>query len=90
MADLEALKQKYAPVISTIEEFQPYGASVEDVSLDGEQLHLKANVPSKVVLKPSERRLVANAPLTARFSTRKRTLTWGPWRTTSRALRWIC
>jgi len=44
MADLEALKQKYAPVINTIQEFQSLGASVEDVSLEGEQLHLKASV----------------------------------------------
>lgn len=49
MADLEQLKQKYAPVISTIESFGEYGAKVEAVDLAGEQLHIKASVPSKVV-----------------------------------------
>jgi nucleoid-associated protein YgaU len=49
MADLNQLKQKYAPVIETIEKFSGEGAAVEDVSLDGEQLHLKATVPSQVV-----------------------------------------
>jgi len=49
MADLEALKQKYAPVVATIEEFSDLGAKVEDESLDGEQLHFKASVPSQVV-----------------------------------------
>jgi len=49
MADLDQLKQKYAQVIETIEKFSDEGAAVEDVSLDGEQLHLKATVPSTVV-----------------------------------------
>ncbi|MBS1823112.1 MAG: LysM peptidoglycan-binding domain-containing protein [Acidobacteria bacterium] len=49
MADLDQLKQKYAGVISTIESFGEYGANVEAVELDGEQLHLKATVPSQVV-----------------------------------------
>ena len=49
MADLDQLKQKYAQVIETIEKFSNEGAAVEDVSLDGEQLHLKATVPSTVV-----------------------------------------
>jgi nucleoid-associated protein YgaU len=49
MADLNQLKQKYAPVISTIEAFSAEGAKVEDVSLDGDKLHLKASVPSPVV-----------------------------------------
>lgn len=49
MADLEQLKQKYAPVTSTIESFSEFGAKVESVDLAGEQLHLKATVPSKVV-----------------------------------------
>lgn len=49
MADLDQLKQKYAPVIETIEKFSDEGAKVEDVGLDGEQLHLKATVPSQVV-----------------------------------------
>lgn len=49
MADLEQLKKKYAPVVATIEAFSPLGAKVEDESLAGEQLHLKASVPSQVV-----------------------------------------
>ena len=49
MADLEQLKQKYAPVVSTIESFSAEGAKVEDQSLDGDKLHLKASVPSPVV-----------------------------------------
>jgi LysM repeat protein len=49
MADLDQLKQKYAPVIETIQRFAPYGATLDAVDLDGEQLHLKASVPSTVV-----------------------------------------
>ncbi len=49
MADLEQLKQKYALVLSTIESFSEFGAKVESVDLAGEQLHIKATVPSKVV-----------------------------------------
>lgn len=49
MADLEQLKQKYSPVISTINSFSEFGATVEAVDLAGEQLHIKATVPSKVV-----------------------------------------
>jgi len=49
MADLEQLKQKYGPVISTINSFSEFGAKVEAVDLAGEQLHIKATVPSKVV-----------------------------------------
>lgn len=49
MADLGQLKTKYAGVISTIESFSEYGAKVDDVELDGEQLLLKATVPSQVV-----------------------------------------
>jgi nucleoid-associated protein YgaU len=49
MADLEQLKQKYSGVISTIEGFSDLGATVEQVDLDGEKLHLKATVPSTVV-----------------------------------------
>jgi nucleoid-associated protein YgaU len=49
MADLEALKQKYAPVIETIEKFVPYGATLDAVDLAGEQLHIKGTVPSTVV-----------------------------------------
>jgi len=49
MADLEQLKQKYAPVIETIQKFAPYGATLDAVDLAGEQLHLKGAVPSTVV-----------------------------------------
>lgn len=49
MADLEQLKQKYNPVISTINSFAEFGAKVEAVDLAGEQLHIKATVPSKVI-----------------------------------------
>lgn len=49
MADLEQLKQKYSGVISTIDGFSDLGAKVEQVDLDGEKLHIKANVPSTVV-----------------------------------------
>jgi LysM repeat protein len=49
MADLEQLKQKYAPVLVTFQTFAPYGAKLEDVSLDGEQLLLKGEVPSQVI-----------------------------------------
>lgn len=49
MADLNQLKQKYAPVIETIESFSAEGAQVQDVSLDGDKLLLKATVPSQVV-----------------------------------------
>ena len=50
MADLDALKLKYAPVITTIQKFTPYGASLDAVDLAGEQIHIKGTVPSKVVL----------------------------------------
>jgi nucleoid-associated protein YgaU len=49
MADLDQLKQKYAPVIQTIESFGDLGAKVEAVDLDGEKLHLKGSVPSTVI-----------------------------------------
>jgi nucleoid-associated protein YgaU len=49
MADLNQLKQKYQPVIDTIQSFSAQGAKVDDVSLDGDKLHLKASVPSPVV-----------------------------------------
>lgn len=49
MANLDQLKQKYAPVIQTIQAFSDLGAAVETVSLDGEKLYLKATVPSQVV-----------------------------------------
>ena len=49
MADLESLKQKYAPVLKAFETFQPYGAKLDTVELAGEQLHVKGEVPSQVV-----------------------------------------
>ncbi len=49
MADLEQLKQKYSPVINTIQQFAPLGASVEEASLSGDKLLLKGSVPSTVV-----------------------------------------
>ena len=50
MADFQALQQKYAPVVDTIKEFEPYGAKFVGSELVGEQYHLVANVPSEVVL----------------------------------------
>jgi nucleoid-associated protein YgaU len=49
MADLDQLKQKYSPVIQTIEGFGDLGAKVDSVSLDGEKLYLKGSVPSEVI-----------------------------------------
>ena len=49
MANLDQLKQKYAPVIATIQSFAPFGAKVDAVDLAGEQLHIKGSVPSQVV-----------------------------------------
>lgn len=50
MADLDSLKSKYDGVLTTIQGFSDLGATVETVDLDGEKLHIKASVPSKVVL----------------------------------------
>jgi nucleoid-associated protein YgaU len=50
MADFQALQQKYAPVVDTIKEFEPYGAKFVGSELAGEQYHLVARVPSEVVL----------------------------------------
>jgi nucleoid-associated protein YgaU len=49
MADLDQLKQKYAPVIQTIQSFSDLGATLDSVSLDGDKLYLKGSVPSQVV-----------------------------------------
>jgi nucleoid-associated protein YgaU len=49
MADLQALQAKYQPVVDRINEFEPYGAKFVGSDLDGEQLHLVAQVPSQVV-----------------------------------------
>jgi hypothetical protein len=50
MADLATLQQKYEPVLKAIDRFTPDGAALQDVSLDGEQLHVKATLPSQVTL----------------------------------------
>ena len=50
MADLNQLKQKYAPAIDAFQTFAEYGATLEAVDLDGEKLHLKGSVPSQVIL----------------------------------------
>ena len=49
MADLGQLKQKYAPVLDLFPKFEPYGAKLESVDLDGDKLHVKGTVPSTVV-----------------------------------------
>jgi nucleoid-associated protein YgaU len=49
MADLDQLKQKYAPVLDLFPKFQPYGASLDSVDLDGDKLHIKGTVPSTVI-----------------------------------------
>ncbi|HEX7158504.1 MAG TPA: LysM peptidoglycan-binding domain-containing protein [Edaphobacter sp.] len=49
MANLDQLKQKYAPVITTIQSFAEFGAKVDAVDLAGEQLHVKGTVPSTVI-----------------------------------------
>ena len=50
MADLDQLKQKYAGVITALQSFVPYGATLDAVDLDGDKLHIKGSVPSQVVL----------------------------------------
>lgn len=50
MADFQALKTKYAPVVDVVKEFEPYGAKFVGSELTGEQYHLVAQVPSQVVL----------------------------------------
>ena len=49
MADFAALQQKYAPVVDTVKQFEPYGAKFVGSELVGEQYHLVAQVPSQVV-----------------------------------------
>lgn len=49
MADFEALQAKYAPVVDVVKQFEPYGAKFVGSELVGEQYHLVAQVPSKVV-----------------------------------------
>ena len=50
MADLATLQQKYEPVLKAIDRFTPEGAALQDVSLDGDKLHVKATLPSQVTL----------------------------------------
>jgi LysM repeat protein len=49
MADLEQLKQKYAPVIALFSHFAPQGAQLAEPSLEGDKLVLKGSVPSTVI-----------------------------------------
>ncbi|GAC1361173.1 MAG: hypothetical protein NVSMB3_09390 [Acidobacteriaceae bacterium] len=50
MADLEQLKQKYAPVLELFTKFEPYGAKLDGTELDPDgKLHVKGTVPSTVV-----------------------------------------
>lgn len=49
MADLDQLKQKYSLVLQRLDQFAPFGATIEAVDLDGERLHIKGSVPSTVV-----------------------------------------
>jgi len=44
MADLDQLKQKYQPVLDAI---QKEGGRIDNVDLAGEQIHIKAEVPSE-------------------------------------------
>ncbi len=50
MADLATLQQKYEPVLKAIDRFAPEGAVLQDVSLDGDKLHVKGTLPSQVTL----------------------------------------
>lgn len=50
MADLATLQQKYEPVLKAIDRFAPEGAALQDVSLAGDKLHVKATLPSQVTL----------------------------------------
>jgi nucleoid-associated protein YgaU len=43
MADLDQLKQKYQPVLDAI---QKEGGRIDNVDLAGDQIHIKAEVPS--------------------------------------------
>ncbi len=50
MADLDQLKQKYAPVLDLFTKLEPYGAKLDGVDQDPDgKLHLKGEVPSTVV-----------------------------------------
>lgn len=50
MADLEQLKQKYAPVLELFTKFEPYGAKLDGVDQDPDgKIHIKGSVPSTVI-----------------------------------------
>ncbi len=50
MADLDQLKQKYAPVLDLFPKFADYGAKLDGTELDADgKLHVKGTVPSTVV-----------------------------------------
>ncbi len=49
MADLDQLKQKYAPVLALFEHFAPQGALLQQTALDGDKLLVKGTVPSTVI-----------------------------------------
>ena len=50
MADLDQLKQKYAPILDLFPKFAPYGANLEGVDQDPDgKIHIKGTVPSTVV-----------------------------------------
>src|ERR1700721_2107093 len=72
MADLNQLKQKYAPVIDTIQSFSAQGASVGNVALDGDKLLLQASVPSPVCANRVGGRIKQGAPPYSDRTTRSR------------------
>jgi LysM repeat protein len=49
MADLDALKSKYQPVIDEITSFSDLGSTLTNLDLTDEKLHIKGSVPSTVV-----------------------------------------
>ncbi len=49
MADLNQLKQKYAPVLDLFQHFAAQGTQLQQVSLDGDKLLVKGTVPSAVI-----------------------------------------
>jgi LysM repeat protein len=49
MADLDALKSKYQPVIDEITSFSDLGSTLTNIDLTDDKLHIKGSVPSAVV-----------------------------------------
>ena len=47
MADLETLKQKYAPVIATLQEFGEYGATIDTVDWTATSFASRAQYPPR-------------------------------------------